>query len=195
MCCFQLIIFTYFVHLNYSSLSPFRDYYALLDIPFSATEANIKTAYRKMARLFHPDMHPEETERYTVLFREINEAYETLSDSYKKEMYDLQYKRNVLGEEPVFEEYYYEPQFEYQEYEAPVQPKRKSYVPFGAFVVLLIFFVRMFSNITPAATEAKYNYNNVVLSPAIRHLVDSLNSTKDTVDLNMFQSNRPDVIK
>ena len=176
-------------------MSPFRDYYALLDIPFSATEADIKTAYRKMARLFHPDMHPEETERYTVLFREINEAYETLSDSYKKEMYDLQYKRNVLGEEPVFEEYYYEPQFEYQEYEVPVQPKRKSYVPFGAFVVLLIFFVRMFSNITPAATEAKYNYNNVVLSPAIRHLVDSLNSTKDTVDLNMFQSNRPGVIK
>lgn len=83
----------------------FKDYYSLLEIEFSASEAEIKTAYRKKARDYHPDLHPEETAYYTGLFQEITEAYETLSDPEKKMTYDFRYRQMVLGQGPQYEYY------------------------------------------------------------------------------------------
>ena len=60
------------------------DYYNTLGISKSASEADIKTAYRKMAMKHHPDRGGDEKK-----FKEVTEAYETLSDPQKKQMFDM----------------------------------------------------------------------------------------------------------
>ena len=59
------------------------DYYKTLGVPRSATASEIKKAFRKLAREHHPDAGGDEAK-----FKEINEAYEVLSDDKKREMYD-----------------------------------------------------------------------------------------------------------
>lgn len=65
----------------------FIDYYKILEIPKAATEAEIKSAYRKLARKYHPDLNPNNKEAEKK-FKEINEANEVLSDSEKRKKYD-----------------------------------------------------------------------------------------------------------
>jgi molecular chaperone DnaJ len=64
-----------------------QDYYALLGVSRSATDEEIKKAYRKLAIQFHPDRNPDD-KKSEEKFKEITEAYETLGDSKKREMYD-----------------------------------------------------------------------------------------------------------
>jgi curved DNA-binding protein len=63
------------------------DYYKLLDLPKTATAAEIKSAYRKLARKYHPDLNPGDKES-EKRFKEINEANEVLSDPEKRKKYD-----------------------------------------------------------------------------------------------------------
>jgi DnaJ-class molecular chaperone len=64
----------------------YKDYYATLGVPRTASEKDIKAAYRKLARQYHPDVNkdPGATDR----FKTINEAYEVLSDPKKRAKYD-----------------------------------------------------------------------------------------------------------
>lgn len=64
-----------------------RDYYEVLGVSKNASEDEIKKAYRKLARQYHPDLHPDDKE-CAEKFKEVNEAYEVLSDSSKKARYD-----------------------------------------------------------------------------------------------------------
>jgi curved DNA-binding protein len=65
----------------------YQDYYKLLGVDKNADEKEIKKAYRKLARQFHPDMNPNDktAEKH---FKEINEAYEVLSDADKRAKYN-----------------------------------------------------------------------------------------------------------
>src|ERR1700749_4771667 len=65
----------------------FIDYYKILGIDKNATEKDIKAAYRKLARKFHPDLNPNDAEA-NKKFQQINEANEVLSDPEKRKKYD-----------------------------------------------------------------------------------------------------------
>jgi curved DNA-binding protein len=56
----------------------FRNYYEILDVPSSATSDDIKRAYRRLARQYHPDLNPGNKEAEDR-FKEIGEAYDVLS--------------------------------------------------------------------------------------------------------------------
>lgn len=64
-----------------------RDYYEVLGLNKGASDDEIKKAFRKMAKQYHPDLHPDDKEA-EAKFKEINEAYEVLSDADKKARYD-----------------------------------------------------------------------------------------------------------
>jgi curved DNA-binding protein len=64
-----------------------KDYYKLLGITKGASKEEIKRAFRKMARKYHPDVNPDES-KSGEKFKEINEAYTILSDDKKRDMYD-----------------------------------------------------------------------------------------------------------
>ncbi len=64
-----------------------RDYYEVLGVPRTASEAEIKKAYRKLARQHHPDRNPGDKQA-EARFKEIQDAYEVLSDKTKREQYD-----------------------------------------------------------------------------------------------------------
>src|SRR6266705_3990393 len=65
----------------------FQDYYEVLGVPRTATEDDIKKAYRKLARKYHPDVNPGDTTAEEQ-FKDIGEAYAVLSDPDKRKRYD-----------------------------------------------------------------------------------------------------------
>ena len=64
-----------------------KDYYRLLGVKRDASEQEIKRAYRRLARKHHPDVNPDDKSA-EAKFKEINEAYEVLSDKEKRAKYD-----------------------------------------------------------------------------------------------------------
>ncbi len=64
------------------------DYYKILEIKPNATAEAIKKSYRRLSKLYHPDINPRGTEQ----FKNINEANSVLSDSEKRKVYDIKHK-------------------------------------------------------------------------------------------------------
>lgn len=70
-------------------MAEYKDYYKILGVNKNASDAEIKKAFKSMARKYHPDMHPEsEKAKMTEKFKDINEAYTVLSDKQKRTIYD-----------------------------------------------------------------------------------------------------------
>jgi hypothetical protein len=80
-----------------------KDYYGILGLDSSATDSEIKRAYRRLAVLYHPDKNPDPAAEQ--FFKEVNEAYEVLGDPEKRRTYDYTRKNPfsaiVETEEPV----------------------------------------------------------------------------------------------
>ena len=64
-----------------------KDYYNILGVPRSASQAEIQKAYRELARKYHPDMNPDDKTAKTK-FQELQTAFEVLNNPEKREMYD-----------------------------------------------------------------------------------------------------------
>lgn len=65
-----------------------KDYYKILGLERSASDADIKKAYRRLAMKYHPDRNPGKEKEATERFKEINEAYGVLGDPEKRQQYD-----------------------------------------------------------------------------------------------------------
>jgi len=80
----------------------FKDYYVILGVSKTATPEDIKQAFRKQARKYHPDVNPN-NKQAEARFKEVNEAYEVLSDPDKRKKYDQfgQYWKQAEGGFPA----------------------------------------------------------------------------------------------
>jgi hypothetical protein len=76
-----------------------KDYYHILGIPGSASQTEIKKAYYKLAHQFHPDKNPNAAQHQK--FVEINEAYETLGDKQKRQLYHFRWVNFKTNPKPV----------------------------------------------------------------------------------------------
>jgi curved DNA-binding protein CbpA len=72
---------------------PLANYYQILDVDLTATEAEIKRSYRRLAKKFHPDLHPDRREWAQGEFLTVSEAYRVLGDPQKRAAYDTRYRR------------------------------------------------------------------------------------------------------
>ena len=71
-----------------------KDYYAVLEVAANVTITEIKNAYRKKASQLHPDKNASSDA--PAMFREVQEAYETLSEADKRKIYDENRRRSLL---------------------------------------------------------------------------------------------------
>ena len=86
-----------------------KDYYQILNVSQDASTEDIKKAFRRLALLHHPDRNPENIKSSEAKFKEINEAYEILSDEHRRWQYDKltslsSYPRRTMAVEDIFNE-------------------------------------------------------------------------------------------
>jgi DnaJ-class molecular chaperone len=95
----------------------YRDYYSILGIPKTAAEKDIKSAYRKLARKWHPDANPNNQKEAEEKFKELSEAYEVLGDPEKRKKYDVLGPNWQQAAQQAEQQRRYRTQYEGQEFE------------------------------------------------------------------------------
>ncbi|MBD1394491.1 DnaJ C-terminal domain-containing protein [Mucilaginibacter glaciei] len=156
----------------------FIDYYKILGVDKSASEKDIKNAYRKTARKHHPDLNPNNPEA-EKLFKEANEANEVLSDPEKRKKYDK------YGENWQHSEAY--------EQQARQQSQQRSYGGgqqgfggggFGGGGDFSEFFTSMFGG-GPAGSGRQQKYRGQDMNAQLQlNLRDVMESKKQTITVN-----------
>ena len=77
-----------------------KNFYEILEVSKTASEDEINAAFKKLARKYHPDLHPGDAEA-AEKFKEINEAHEVLTDKDRKAQYDMELNfRSGMGGGP-----------------------------------------------------------------------------------------------
>lgn len=153
----------------------FVDYYKILGIDKTATAKDIKSAYRKMARKYHPDLNPNDKDANRK-FQQINEANEVLSDPEKRKKYDQYGKDWQHGEE-------YEKAKQYQQ--QSTGSRRSSYngaEPEGDFSG---FFESMFGGTAGAGSSRQPKYRGADFNAELHlDLLDAFKTHKQTLTVN-----------
>jgi len=155
----------------------FVDYYKVMGLDKSATAAQIKSAYKKLARKLHPDLNPDDKEA-NIKFQQLNEANAVLSDPEKKAKYDKYGKDWEHGEE-------------YEKYQQSQQQQRQSYSGGGGNGFeddfeggdFSGFFESMFGQQSRSRTRAQYKGQDYTTTVALR-LEDAYKTHKQTFTVN-----------
>lgn len=151
----------------------FIDYYKILGITKSASEADIKKAYRKLARKYHPDLNPNDKEAEHK-FKEINEANEVLSHPENRKKYD-QYGENWKDAEA----------YEKASKQRNSQQSRQQYQRYsgGGEEDFSDFFENMFGGAGRQQQRATYRGQDVQAELHL-NLMDVFKTTKRTLTVN-----------
>lgn len=78
-----------------------RDYYSILGVSKTATDDELKRAYRKLALKWHPDRNLDNQDEANARFKEISEAYDVLTDPQKRQIYDAYGEEGLKGGAPA----------------------------------------------------------------------------------------------
>lgn len=155
----------------------FIDYYKILEIDKSANEADIKKAYRKLARKYHPDVNPN-NESAKSKFQEINEAHEVLSDPEKRKKYDKYGKDWKHADE-------FEKQRQYQQQSHQRQSYGQGFSGDFGGDDYSSFFESMFGNRGGQGRRSTSSFKGQDYSTELRlNLLDVIVSQKQTLNVN-----------
>lgn len=153
----------------------FPDYYKLLGVDKTASQKDIKSAYRKLARKFHPDLNPNDKDAKKK-FQEINEANEVLSDPDKRKKYD-QYGSDWQHSDQ------FEKQKQYQQQYADSRQTR--YAGSGAEDTFSDFFESLFGGVSGAGKGRQVKYRGEDFTAEIMlDLLDAYKTHTQTLTLN-----------
>src|ERR1035437_8217662 len=153
----------------------FLDYYKLLGIDKTATPKEIKSAYRKLARKYHPDLNPNDKDSKKK-FQEINEANEVHSDPEKRKKY-AQYGKDWQHSEQFDKQQQYQQQ--------PSDSRRKRYAGSESEGDFSDFFESMFSGATGAGRGRQVKYRGEDYTTELQlELIDAYKTHKQTLNVN-----------
>ena len=153
----------------------FVDYYKLLGIEKTATPKEIKSAYRKLARKFHPDLNPNDKDAKKK-FQQINEANEVLSDQDKRKKYD-QY-----GKDWQHSDQFENQQQNQQRYSAPRGERYDTAPPEGDFSD---FFESMFGRAAGTGRSRQVKFRGEDYTAELQlELTDAYTTHKQTLTVN-----------
>lgn len=132
----------------------FVDYYKILGVDKTATDKDIKNAYRKLARKYHPDLNPNDPEA-NKKFQEINEANEVLTDPEKRKKYD-QYGENWQHADVYEQARQQQRSRDYSGYAGGEQDGGFNFESFGEGGDFSDFFQSMFGGAGGSRQQARY---------------------------------------
>ncbi len=152
----------------------FMDYYKILGLSKNATEAEIKKAYRKLARQYHPDTNPSEESHKK--FQQINEANEVLSDPEKRKKYDK------YGKDWQHSEAFEQAQRQRQSHQGGTQYQFGEDFDFGGGGGFSDFFASMFGS--GGGRQSRTTRGQDVHATIDLKLTDAFRSHKQTFSIN-----------
>jgi curved DNA-binding protein len=157
----------------------FVDYYKLLGLDKTATSKDIKSAYRKLARKFHPDLNPNDKDAKKK-FQEINEANEVLSDPEKRKKYD-QYGKDWQHSDQFEKQQQYQQQYQQQSSGSD----RRNFAGSQSDGDFSDFFESLFGGTKGAGRGRQVKYRGEDFTAELHlELIDAYKTHKQTLNVN-----------